>query len=135
MTKIVCRTLQYCNNSLLALGSICSLFIKQENIHSQYRTQHEQYRGTDRIRMVKQFQDRGRRRTYVNIYMQRVRAGGNPRESGQNPRLRSERQVAINQGMLNETSRTQGRQNNRNRLELFTWAKQDFAVRPHKLAG
>ncbi len=91
----------YCNDSLLALGFICSLFIKQENIHSQYRTQHEQYRGTDRIRMVKQFQDRGRRRTYVVMNMQRVRAGGNPRESGRYPRRRSERQAAIYQETLN----------------------------------
>ncbi len=98
---IVIWTFYICNDSLLALESICSLFIKQENIHSQYRTQHEQYRGTDRIRMVKQFQDRGRRRTYVDINMQRVRAGGNPRESGQNPRLSSERQAAIYQGTLN----------------------------------
>ncbi len=57
-------------------------------IHSQYKAEHELYRGTDRIRMVKQFQDRGRRCTYVNINRQRVRAGGDPRESGQSPRLR-----------------------------------------------
>ncbi len=70
----------FCNDSLLALGSICSLFIEQVNIHSQYWTQHEQYKGTGRIRIVKQFQGRGRRLSSVVINKQRVRAGSNPRE-------------------------------------------------------
>ncbi len=91
---------RYCNESLLALGSICSLFIEQVNIHSQFKPQHEQYRGTDRIRMVKQFQDRGRRHTGVVIIMQESGQAA-IQERGRYPKRWSERQAAIYQKTLN----------------------------------